>query len=506
MSSSPPAPDSENCRLASKTEQDRFEAIVADADEGIIVLEPRSVIGYANHAAEFLLGHDSAELVGEMFGLPLAPSDDPVALNVVSRDGSIRLVELRIERLSSAPRDTLVVRLKDVTDYDRQVNDAHDQIRRRDEFLAMLSHELRNPLAAIHNAAQLLSHDDLGKHVRRDAGAILERQFSHLARILDDLLDISRISRGKLAIEAEAVEMREVVSDAIEAATPLITKRGHALHVDLPRAGMWVRGDATRLEQIVVNLLNNAAKFTPEGGNIAIGVDVAGDDVELRVHDDGPGIADDLKPHIFESFVQGSQSLARSEGGLGIGLALVRTFVGLHGGSVGVHSGGNGKGTEFIVTLPLLHAGPPQDAPPAAQAPSRLLRVLLIEDNEDARRPLRYLLQADGHQVLEAANGPDGLAMLLNERPDIALIDIGLPGLSGYEVVMRLREECSGRRPQLFAVTGYGRPEDEEAAEAAGFDGHIVKPICLEKLRECLDECKQAIADLRDERHEDGCS
>lgn len=506
MPKSPHESDSENQPLASKTEHDRFQAIVADADEGIIVLEPRSVIGYANHAAEYLLGHDSAELVGEMFGLPLAPSDDPVALNVVSRDGSVRLVELRIERLASAPRGTLVVRLKDVTHYDRQVTDAHDQVRRRDEFLAMLSHELRNPLAAIHNASQLLSHDDLGKHVRRDAGAILERQFSHLARILDDLLDISRISRGKLAISAEPVELREVVSDAIEAATPLITKRGHSLQVDLPTDGLWVRGDPTRLEQIVVNLLNNAAKFTPEEGNITITVEAAGAEVEIRIQDDGPGIAEELRPHIFESFVQGNQSLARSEGGLGIGLALVRTFVDLHGGSVSVRSREDGTGAEFVVSLPLLQVRPSQNEESGSvEALSRPLRVLLIEDNDDARRPLKYLLQADGHQVLEAANGPDGLALLRSERPDVALIDIGLPGMSGYEVVMRLRKESSSRRPRLFAVTGYGRPEDEEAAEAAGFDGHIVKPICLEKLRECLDECKQAIAELSDERH-DGCS
>jgi signal transduction histidine kinase/CheY-like chemotaxis protein len=507
MPDSPHAPDPENRPLAAKPEQDRFQAIVAEADEGIIVLEPRAVIGYANQAAEFLLGHDSEELVGEMFGLPLAPSDDPVALNVVSRDGSVRLVELRIERLASAPRGTLVVRLKDVTDYDRRVTDAHDQVRRRDEFLAMLSHELRNPLAAIHNAAQLLSHDDLGKHVRRDAGDILERQFSHLARILDDLLDISRISRGKLAIAAEPVELREVVADAIEAATPLITKRGHTLQVDLPPEEVWVRGDPTRLEQIVVNLLNNAAKFTPPGGNIAVALAGGENECELRVQDDGPGIADELRPHIFDSFVQGSQTLARSEGGLGIGLALVRTFVGLHGGAVDVESGENGIGTTFIISLPALQARrPPEDAPSAGATSPRPLRVLLVEDNEDARRPLRILLQADGYEVLEAGTGPDGLALLLSEQPDVALIDIGLPGMTGYEVAKRLRMESSGRRPRLFAVTGYGRPEDEDAAEAAGFDGHIVKPVCLEKLRECLEECKQAIAELSDEQHEDGYS
>jgi signal transduction histidine kinase/CheY-like chemotaxis protein len=506
MQESPQAPDPQKQCRTKECAQDRFQAIVAEADEGIIVLEPRGIIGYANPAAEFLLGHGGAELEGEMFGLPLAPSDDPVAINVVSGDGSVRLVELRIEQLAAAPHGTLVVRLKDITDYDRQVNDANDQVRRRDEFLAMLSHELRNPLSAIHNAAQLLSHDDLSKSVRRDACSILERQFSHLARILDDLLDISRISRGKLAIQTEPVELKEVIADAVEAATPLITKRSHVLQVDLPTEDLWVRGDSTRLEQIVVNLLNNAAKFTSEGGNIVIAAAATKDGVDLRVQDDGPGISEELRPHIFDCFVQGKQTLARSEGGLGIGLALVRTFVTLHGGSIDAAPGEDGKGTAFTVKLPLIQTQWRNAQPPADQPAARPLRILLIEDNDDARRPLKYLLKADGHEVLEAADGPEGLAMLLKERPDVALVDIGLPGMTGYEVVRRLRAESHGRAPRIFALTGYGRPEDEDAADQAGFDGHIVKPVCLEKLRECLDDCRRAMAGLRDERQGDGNS
>lgn len=467
---------------------DRFQAIVADADEGIIVLEGRSVIAYVNSAAEFLLGRTQSELAGEIFGFPLAPCEEPTLINVIARDDSLRLVELRVERLAPTPQEALVVRLKDVTDYGRRVADAEDQIKRRDEFLAMLSHELRNPIAAIQNSARLLGQGELTKQYRQEANAILERQFAHLARILDDLLDISRISRGTVSISLAPVDLIEVVHDAIEAATPLITARNHAFEIELPAAPLWVRGDATRLEQIVVNLLNNAAKFTPEGGNVRVTVKAAEDDVELTVVDDGPGIPQNLRTYMFESFVQGEQTLDRREGGLGLGLSLVRTFTLLHNGVIEVDAGDKGRGAAFTVRLPLLHAQEISSEAPVTPARPKL-RILLIEDNADARRSLKYLLQLNGQEIIEADSGTKGLELLLSEAVDVALIDIGLPGMSGYEVVRRFREQVSERRPRLLALTGYGRPEDMEAATAAGFDGHLVKPVCLDQLNEYLSDC-----------------
>jgi signal transduction histidine kinase/ActR/RegA family two-component response regulator len=475
-----------NSRMA-RNPLDRFRAIVADADEGIIVLEAGSVIAYVNPAAEYLLGRNQADLAGEIFGLPLAPNADPTAINVVARDGSVRVVELQVEELQDAAAETLVVRLRDITDYDRRLADANDQVRRRDEFLAMLSHELRNPLAAIQNSAQLLCQEGLPQRFRQEASEILERQFSHMSRILDDLLDISRISRGKVALSLGPVDVLQVVRDAVEAATPLITKHGHALEIDLPAKSVWVRGDATRLGQIVVNLLNNAAKFTPEGGDLRIAVAAQGEYVEIVVADDGPGIPAELQDSIFTSFVQGAQSLDRREGGLGLGLALVKTFVELHGGTVEARTAERGTGAVFTVRLPIgCEMKDAQEGRDAAV--NRGLRILLVEDNADARRPLKYLLQAEGHRVLEATTGSEGLTQLLNEEIDVALVDIGLPEISGYEVARRFRKERPGSVPRMIALTGYGRPEDEEAAAEAGFDGHMVKPVCFDTLRERLAE------------------
>lgn len=473
---------------------DRFQAIVADADEGIIVLEGRSVIAYVNSAAEFLLGRTQSELAGEIFGLPLAPSGEPTLINVIASDKSVRLVELRVEQLSPTPPEAIVVRLKDVTVYGRRVADAEDQVKRRDEFLAMLSHELRNPMAAIQSSARLLGQGDLTEQLRQEVNTILERQCAHLARILDDLLDISRISRGTVSLSVSSVHLNQVVQDAIEAAMPLIRTRNHAFEIELPETPIWVRGDATRLEQIVVNLLNNAAKFTPTGGNVRLTVTTSPDEVELKVIDDGPGIPQDLRTNVFESFVQGAQALDRRDGGLGLGLSLVKTFTLLHGGVVEVDVGDKGCGAAFTVRLPLLLTQEfPSEVPVAPARPA--LRILLVEDNADARRSLKYLLQRNGHEVIEADDGADGLALLLSENIDAALVDIGLPSMDGYEVVRRFRDQVSERRPRLLALTGYGRPEDKDAATSAGFDGHLVKPVCLEKLNDFLADCPIQVRD-----------
>lgn len=469
----------------------RFKAIVADADEGVVVVEPNGAIGYANAAAEFLLGQSQAELTGEMFGLPATANDQAITVNVVSRDAVLRLVELRIEPLAAAPKGTLLLRLRDVTAFHRTVSQARDEVRRRDEFLAMLSHELRNPLAAIRTAAVLLADDALDSQCRSEASAVLDRQFGHLTRILDDLLDITRILRGRVGINPGWVDLNRVLHDAAEAIAPFARERRHHLHVDIPKRRLWIWGDATRLEQVVVNLLNNAVKFTPAAGNIVLRVSATDDAVEICVRDNGPGIPADLRPRIFEPFVQGAQTLERSHGGLGIGLMLVKTFVTLHGGSIDAHSNADGPGTSFAVRLPVI-LKEPHSLPESKEEPvARPLQVLLVEDNDDARRMLKLLLKTRGHEVLEAANGPDGLDAALERRPDVALVDIGLPGMDGYEVARRLRRETAGRRPQLVALTGYGTPEDVQAAIEAGFDDHMVKPVHFPDLCRIIDRHRE---------------
>lgn len=468
--------------------RDLFQSLVAKTEEGILVLEANRVVTYANSAAEFLLGHKREELVGEMFGLPLAASNEPTRVNVVSGDGCMRLVELHVEPMPDGRDGYLILRLKDITTYHQDVVRAREEVRRRDEFLAMLSHELRNPLSAISSAVQLLVRDDIGTQVRQGAGEIFERQFHHLTRLLDDLLDITRISRGKLEVRKERVEINQVVRDAIEAVNPQISKRNHSLQLDAPREQLWVQGDPTRLEQVVVNLLNNAAKFTPCGGNICLTVTASASTVEIRVRDDGPGIADELLPHIFDPFVQGRQTLARSNGGLGLGLSLADAIVRLHDGSIAAQPNADGVGISFLVQLPLAEVvcvGPASHDGPGSARP---LRILLVEDNEDARRLLKNLLRLEGHEVLEAGDGPSGLSTLLEQQPDLALVDIGLPGVDGYELARQARRDARGQRVRLIALTGYGMPQDFQASREVEFDGHLVKPLRYPDLDKLLKE------------------
>jgi signal transduction histidine kinase/CheY-like chemotaxis protein len=357
--------------------------------------------------------------------------------------------------------------------------------RAKDEFLALLAHELRNPLAPIVTAAALLRRAHRSPALVEQSVGIIERQAGNLARLLEDLLDVSRITRGRIDLRWETVSLGEAVGRAVEVVRSLVDERRQTLTLDLPVTPLLVRADPTRLEQVVVNLLNNAVKYTPPGGTIAVAAFAEAGHAVLRVRDSGIGIAPEMLPRIFDLFAQGDQTLAHSSGGLGVGLTLVRRLVDLHGGRVGVRSEGPGRGSEFTVHLPLSPAvavraepGAPAERPPA-------VRVLLIEDNADARRTLRWLLESEGHEVDEAADGPEGLARAEASTPDVALVDIGLPGLDGYEVARRLRTRL-GPRPILVAVSGYGRAEDRRRSAAAGFDAHLTKPVSATALAEVL--------------------
>jgi signal transduction histidine kinase len=356
-----------------------------------------------------------------------------------------------------------------------------DADRRKDEFLAMLSHELRNPLGAIQSAAITAQMDA----TRRDpALVIIRRQIERLGRLVDDLLDVARITHGKIALRREDVFVATVVERSMESVRPVFEERRHTLSASLPEEMLAVRADPARLEQVLVNLLMNAAKYTEPGGTIGVRVERDGHEVVLRVHDTGIGLSANMLPHVFDLFTQSERALDRSQGGLGIGLTLVRHLVELHGGRIEAHSDGVGKGSEFVVRLPAVPC--PEGRPESATSvlgPERRARVLLVEDNSDAADALMMLLETLGHEVVVMHDAPSALTAMGSIVPDVALVDIGLPGMDGYDLARRIRELPKGRMVLLVALTGYGREEDKQRAMAAGFDCHLTKPVELHTLQ-----------------------
>ena len=356
--------------------------------------------------------------------------------------------------------------------------------RAKDEFLAMLGHELRNPLGAISSAVGILQRtktDDARSVRARD---VMTRQLAHLTRVVDDLLDVGRVISGKIVLERRVIDVADILQRHVSTLEETQRLAHHAVTVRAEPA--WVDGDPVRIEQIAGNILANALKYTAAGGRITVSVGRDGADAALVVEDTGIGIPEALLPRVFDVFVQGERSIDRAQGGLGIGLTLVRRLVELHGGSVEASSAGAGQGSRFVVRLPAVPA--PLESRPAAGVVRRAARrVLIIEDNADAREMLRDLLDLDGHVVDEAEDGYAGLEIALERPPDIALIDIGLPGVDGYGLARRIRARA-GRRIALVALTGYGLPEDQRRAREAGFDAHLVKPVTPERLSEVLEE------------------
>jgi len=356
----------------------------------------------------------------------------------------------------------------------------------KDEFLAMLGHELRNPLSAISSASSLIGLPGAnGESVAR-ARTIIQRQSQHLSRIVDDLLDLSRAMSGKILLARQPLDLSNLVASCLETFRATGRSAGYGISVEL--APGWVDGDPTRLEQIVSNLLDNAFKYTPSGGDIviALGRENGVGEVVLTVRDTGVGIPSELLPHVFDVFVQGAISIDRSQGGLGIGLSLVRRLVELHGGRVACTSAGAGLGSCFEIRLP--HA-----EPAVAPAPPQVVRdaggkptVLLIEDNEDGREMMATMLGVHGFPVVQAADGLQGVSQAFEQRPDAALVDIGLPGIDGYEVARRLRADPATSGIRLIALTGYGLEEDQRRVLAAGFDQHLVKPVAIDRLLDAL--------------------
>jgi signal transduction histidine kinase/ActR/RegA family two-component response regulator len=361
--------------------------------------------------------------------------------------------------------------------------------RRKDEFLAMLAHELRNPLAPVQLAVQVLQKGDPSPERVERCHEIIARQTELLARLLDDLLDVSRITRGKIELRKQPLPLASVVSRAIDAVRMLVERARHEVVVSLPERPVYVFADPVRLEQVLVNLLTNAAKYTDPGGRIALAVERAGDMVEVRVRDNGIGIAPEMLGRVFDLFVQGDRGLARTQGGLGIGLTVVRSVVDLHRGTVEARSGGAGQGTEFVVRLPVIAEQAPVSPESAGRSEQSATprRVLVVDDNQDIVEMLASVLSDWGHEVESAGEGPRALELARDFRPELVILDIGLPGMDGYELARRLREEL-GEAPCMVALTGYGQERDRQLARAAGFAHHLIKPLGLDRLADILAE------------------
>ncbi|HEU5219461.1 MAG TPA: response regulator [Gemmatimonadales bacterium] len=364
--------------------------------------------------------------------------------------------------------------------------------RRKDEFLALLAHELRNPLAPVRNAVTIMRMKGSPDPELVWCRDVIERQANQLTRLVDDLLDVSRITRGKIKLQVERLDLASVISGAVETTRPLIDAHRHALTVSLPPRPIAINGDLTRLNQVVANLLNNAAKYQNENGKIELKVTREGDEATLSIKDHGVGIAPEMMAQIFELFAQGERSPDRAQGGLGIGLSLVRNLVEMHGGTVRAMSGGVGLGSEFLVRLPCLPEEPealrdraPNAAPHQSVEPCR---ILVVDDSTDAAESMARLLLLSGHEVTVAHDGPSALEIAAREAPAIVLLDIGLPGMDGYEVCRRLRQ-LGLADTRIIAVTGYGQDRDRQRSRDAGFDAHAVKPVDPDELMGLLAGC-----------------
>ncbi|WP_220456293.1 response regulator [Rugamonas brunnea] len=396
--------------------------------------------------------------------------------------------ELRLQARQLSLRTTALTGTnKRLTREIEERKSAERQNHAKDEFLAMLGHELRNPLSAISSAATLIGLPGVSPEGAARARQIIQRQSQHLGRIVDDLLDLSRAMSGKILLSRAPLDLAALVANCLETCRATGRGAGYTLRQQLEPA--WVDGDATRLEQIVSNLLDNALKYTPPGGRIEVRTGTDGNEAVLTVHDSGVGIAPDLLPQVFDVFVQGASTLDRSQGGLGIGLSLVRRLAELHGGQVRADSGGDGAGSTFTLRLPrVAHGEPATPATPQA-APADKPTVLLIEDNDDGREMMAMMLSCYGYAVQQAAEGGLGLQLAARCRPDLALIDIGLPAMDGYEVARRLRADPATRDIKLVALTGYGQAEDRQRVLDAGFDRHLVKPVDVEHLLQVIGHC-----------------
>lgn len=503
-----------NVALKLEDSETRFRRLFEAAHDGILILDAMThKITHANpfltalldYPAEYFLGKELWEI-----GFLKDKQASVLAMERLDNEGSIRYeglpledrhgnkhpVEMVANKYEEGLHPVIQCNIRDISERRKlekqmlaQAAELSDLHRRKDEFLAMLSHELRSPLAPIANAVQLLGlPNGVESSLQKQARGIIERQVGHLQHLVDDLLEVSRITTGRVQLRQERVAIRGIVVGAIETSRPLIDQRKHDLVVSIPKETIWLNADAARLEQVVVNLLTNAAKYTEVGGHIWLSVLVEEQECVLRVRDTGVGISPSLLPKIFDLFTQAERSLDRSQGGLGIGLALVQRLTELHGGRVEVSSS-LGHGSEFVIRLPLLPVELDNTVPIAdIDKPEviRPLRVLVVDDNADTVLSFSILLRASGHEVFSASDGLAAVQVASENSPDVVLLDIGLPGLNGYEVAKRIRQQPGGKEVVLVALTGYGQDTDRQLSAQSGFNHHLVKPARLEQVREIL--------------------
>jgi PAS domain S-box-containing protein len=494
--------------------EEQLATTLRSIGDAVIATDAQGLVTMTNPVAESLTGWT----FGDAHGKPLdevfpivneqtrAPVESPVA-KVLREGGIVGLAnhtvlihrgghETAIED-SGAPifdkagaLSGVVLVFRDATKERAAQNALLAADRRKDEFLATLAHELRNPLAPIRQAASLASHASATAEQIRWSNGVIERQAAHMARLLDDLLDVSRITRGRLEVRRSRVTLRSIVDAAVETARPAIDVGKHELRIELPAEPVQLDVDALRIAQVLGNLLTNAAKYTSAQGTIKLIAAREGSEAVVRVIDNGIGLAAEDLPRIFQMFAQVRPTLDRKEAGLGIGLALSKALVELHGGELEGRSEGLGKGSEFIVRLavaepqPGVAAGIDEAAPATGTGSAAPLRILIADDNRDACESLELLLQLEGHEVRVAYDGEAAIAALAGFRADIALLDIGMPGKNGYEVAAQIRKQPWGAAIHLVALTGWGQAEDQRRSEAAGFDAHLVKPVDFEVVRE----------------------
>ena len=505
----------DNVRQAAVTWQTTFDAIA----DGVAVVDEDGRILQANAALLRLCGTPAQDITGQLIEECLRRAFKLSRLSVLAgvlrsqvRESLEVPVGTRWYRVAAdpvldpagTPVRRLVVTVSDVTDLKQleavqreRADELAEADRRKDEFLAMLAHELRNPLNAIATANSLQERVGAQDPQNMRLRAMITRQTRHLARLVDDLLEVSRITRGQIQLHKESADLRNALRQAIQSTLPQVEAKHQQLTMQLPPDPVYVNGDMLRLEQVLVNIIGNASKYSGTDGHISVRCEVVPDGVEIHVKDDGVGIPQEQISSIFDLFVQVDQSLARSVGGLGIGLTIARRLVELHGGRISAHSDGVGRGAEFVIALPVVEAGaqPVIRTPRAAQGTNAHARhILLIEDNADSRELMRSLLESWGHRVSAAADGTAGLQRALEDPPAIAVIDVGLPGIDGYQVAQNLRSTEHGRDMLLVALTGYGRPEDRARALESGFDMHLVKPVQPEKLQAILAAPPQRLA------------
>ena len=493
---------------ALRQSEERFRVLVEGVvDYAIIMLDPEGMVSSWNAGAERIKGYGRDEIVGKHFSR-FYPAADVEAgkpweeLAIARREGRAESEGWRVKKSGERFWARAVVTAlydenrhlrgfakvtQDLTER-RHLRDLEQATQNVNEFIATLAHELRNPLAPIRAAVQVMARAPAGDPLHQGMRRTIDRQSAQLARIVDDMVDISRITRGALSVERSPVEMAEAVRQAVETAAPLIEAAKHKLELDLPPQGIIIDGDLGRLTQLLTNLLSNAARYTPAGGRITVTARVEGGKALVRVRDNGRGIEREMLGRIFDMFVQG-RALLRVEGGLGVGLALARRIAELHGGSLEAHSEGQGKGSEFTLRLPLASRQTVSAAEhvPVAQ-PVVAQRVLVVDDNADAAATLELLLKSLGHETRVAYDGFEALRVAPRFRPDIVLLDIGMPGLDGYEVARRLRSLKRERPFRIVAVTGWGQDADRQKSREAGFDVHLVKPVEPKDLARALHE------------------